>query len=239
MGFLPINVAGVDAATKLTYPPGQYAFKVQKVEVKPTKDGTAQRFVVESVILMGPGQSIEMQNKKFTTGFMLSEAARPFLVAFITACGLKNQVDAAGGQIAEEWFAGRQWVADLVEKNGFPNPENFMPFEAFGQGNGAALPAPPQSNLMQPMPTQQAAAPAPQYAQQAPQYAQQPQYAAPQAPQQPAYQAPFQGQLPQQPQYAQQPGIPAPMAPPQQGYQQPVAGMPAPPPPGMIPGQGQ
>lgn len=252
MGFLPVNVAGVAPAEDFTYPAGEYLFQIKEAKVEPTKDGQGFRLVIKTTILMGPGTSLDLQGKPFTHSFALTDKSRMFLVQFAQACGLQQQIDQAGGQIAEEWFIAKQYTAVLVQKDGYTNPTKIRPANAWTHGGAAGQPAAPQigvpqPGLLQPMPGQPqqpqqapatalAAQPQPQSQPQPQQY----QIPTPQAPPTHPFQAPSNGQQP-----AQQPqgGFAAPPQPQQQFQQpaqaQPQAGFPAPPPPGQIPGQGQ
>lgn len=268
MGFLPINVAGVAPAEDFVYPAGEYILQVdpQGVKVQPTKDGQGFRMVVKSKIVMGPNASLDLQGKPFTHSFPLTENSRMFVVQFAHACGLEAQIAQNGGNIAEEWFPGRQYVAFVSQKDGYFNASKIRPLDAWTHGGIAGQPAAgpqgvggAQPTLLQPMPSAPVAAPqAPQ------QFVQQPgqqQLVQPGQPQQFVQPQPGQGFVPGQP---QPPQMPTPQMPPQQQFVQPQqmqqpqqfvqpgtngapqaqpglpapqAGMPAPPPPGQIPGQ--
>jgi len=254
MSFLPINVAGVAPAQDFAYPAGEYILRVKEVKVEPTKNGQGFRLLVKSEILMGPGPSLDLQNKPFTHSFALTENSRMFLVQFAEACGLRAQIDQSGGQIAEEWFPGCQYLAFISQKDGYFNATKLRSIDAWTHSGGAQQPGNPQAGvaqpgLLQPMPARpqmqsQQQMPAPQAQIPTPQAPPQQGYApAGNGQQQGQYQQQQQGQYQQQPQQPQQQqqfqpqgGYAAPPVP--QQPQQPQVGYAAPPPPGQIPGQG-
>lgn len=246
MGFLPVNVAGVSAAADLVYPAGEYILENQTAVIEPTKKGDGFRFILKSKIVMGPGPSLDLQNKPVTHSYALTEKSRPFLLRMALAAGIpQQQIDAAGGQIDSDWFVQKQYVVRISQRDSYQNIDRERPLAAWTHGGMAGQPAAapqgmaPQSGLLQAMPSQ----PAPQMAQpqMAPPMAQ-PQMApqpAPMAQPQmapPALSTPMAPPVAQpQPQQFQQPQM-APPAVPQQvaqpAPQQPAVGMPAPPPPG-------
>jgi hypothetical protein len=255
--FLPINVAGVQAAADLVYPQGEYILQVKKAEALPTQSGDGYRFKVESQIVMGPGASADLAGKPVTHSYAISEKSRPFLVRFFQACGVtEQQIASTGGQLDADWIAAKQYVVRIGLRkadNGreYTDVSKERPLNAWthnqpaGGAQGAAAPQPGMFQQMpgQAPPQQQAAPP-----QQQQQWQQPPQQQA--APPQQQYQQPPQ----QAQQFAGQQQLPNPTAPPampgngqqqaapQQQYAapgQPQAGFPAPPPPGsQVPGQG-
>lgn len=274
MGFLPINLAGVKPIEEFVYPPGDYLLQIKDAKCQSTKDGHGFRFVIRSTILQGPGASLELQNKPYTHSFVMqgsdaqkTETVKQFFRTFCDACGVGQQIDQAGGQIAEEWFTGKTYIAWISVRDGFFNAGKIRPANAWTYGGQTAAPtAPvPQPGMLTPMPgvqppipqqlpPQQAVAPQPQQMVQQPvqppmQQYQQP-VQPPMQPQQMVQQPPQQMMQPpvQQP-VAGAPAamIPTPAGPPQMtgngqpGVPAPAAqpGFPAPPPPASIPGQGQ
>jgi hypothetical protein len=249
MGFLPINVQNVEAVQDFVYPVGDYLFQIVEIGNGTSKDGTKHSLDIKTKILAGPNATMQMEGKPYTHRLWLegkdakaTEFMHGKIKQFYHMCGLEQMIVQSGGQLATEWLQDRCFIGNLfLNKEGFVNMNKIRPADAWTHGQAQQGAPAPQSSLLQPMP---AAAP--------------PAVAQPQAPvaQAPVAPAPQQYAAPPAQQYAPpvaaQPQIPAPAAPPQyappvagngqQQYaapQQPAVGMPAPPPPGQIPGQGQ
>ena len=229
MPFIPVDLNGITAIEDFSYPPGEYMMQIKEVKTQPTKDGQGHRLVISSQIMMGPGTSVDLQGKPFTHGYNLqgstpekSVTVKRFLRKFIDACGLGQMVDQNGGQLAEEWFPGKQYVCLITMKDGYTNVGKER--SAAEWTHGTATPAAAaQPSTMQPMAAPQMAAPQMAAPAAAPQPAAVP--AAPMAAQQPA--PPM-----AQPQVVQQP-----QAAPQMAQPAPAVGVPSPPPPGTVPQQ--
>ena len=159
MGFLPINVAGVAPADDFNYPAGEYILSVKEAKMEPTKDGTGNRLVIKTNIIMGPNSSLEMQNKPLTHSYYLSEKSRPFLMRFALAAGVtQEQIAASGGQLDTDWFTGKQYMARISMKNEYTNVDRERPLAAWTHGGIAGQPAAapagaPPASLLNPLPT--------------------------------------------------------------------------------------
>jgi hypothetical protein len=152
MSFLPINVANVKPADDFNYPAGEYILQVKEAKIEPTKDGTGYRFIMKSGIVMGPGPSLEMQNKPLTHSYALTEKSRPFVVRAALACGVtQQQIDAAGGQIDTEWFNSKQYVVRVSMRDNYTNVDRERPLTDWAHGGVAGQPAAaPAAGMAQP-----------------------------------------------------------------------------------------
>ena len=214
--FLPVDLAGTKPLTDLTFPPGDYLLEITKVEsIQTKKEGRPLFQTHNKVIMVSPGIDEDTVGAPIRGGYLLDiDMGKRSLMRLIVACGFHES------QINQHFdmnqLVGKQYVAQIGERNGFPNLSRERPASEWAGGvagapAGAPMNQAPQSSLLQ-----NVAQPAqPEQVQQAQAAAAPPQQQVQQAPPQPQQAPPTQAATQQQA-AAAPPAFAAPPPPPSQ-----------------------
>lgn len=161
--LIPINLAGVQAATGFDYPPGRYIFEITGAKFATNSDGQGQRLVVNNKIIMGPGQSTQFAERPLANSYQMTEKGAPFLKRLLVSIGF-DEAYISSGQVDTDHMIGRQYGASVVRQNNYTNIQNEFPTSEWNDGAAptaaAAAPA-PQPALLQPTAAAPAVVPAP------------------------------------------------------------------------------
>jgi len=104
MGFIPINLLGVEAAGDFpVFPPGDYVLKVTKVDQKTSKSSGEPVLQITYEICEGPDGGVQFRGKTFPRSYSLGVKSAGFLKRLVLACGVTEQeLASAGGNLTEE-----------------------------------------------------------------------------------------------------------------------------------------